>query len=49
MKAFHYNTSTFKKWLEEERTYLQSLQSEPLQETHEIDYYKHLVELNELE
>ncbi|KAF8341848.1 hypothetical protein F5887DRAFT_887753 [Amanita rubescens] len=49
MKTFGYSASTFPKWLEEERAYLQSLPTEPLQETYEMDYYMHLVELNKLE
>lgn len=49
MKTLGYDKSTFRKWLEEERVYLQSLPTEPLQETYEMDYYMHLVELNKHE
>lgn len=49
MKALNCNPSTFSMWLGEERIYLKSLSTEPLQETHEMDYYTQLVQLNKLE
>jgi len=49
MKALKYKESMFHTWLEEERAYLQSLPTDPLQETLEMEYYSCLVELNELE
>lgn len=36
---------TFLKWLEEEKSYLQNLSKEPLQETLEMDYYQQLLSL----
>ncbi|KAG6809366.1 hypothetical protein H0H92_000527 [Tricholoma furcatifolium] len=36
-------THIFHEWLEEERTYLKSLASEPIEETTEMDYYQKLV------
>ncbi|KAF8344672.1 hypothetical protein F5887DRAFT_1062040 [Amanita rubescens] len=49
MKALKYQESVFPTWLDEERTYLQSLSTEPLQETLEMEYYSRLVELNVVE
>ncbi|KAF8338602.1 hypothetical protein F5887DRAFT_920026 [Amanita rubescens] len=49
MKALKCQESVFPKWLDEERAYLQSLSTEPLQETHEMEYYSCLIELNALE
>ncbi|KAJ3558766.1 hypothetical protein NP233_g11436 [Leucocoprinus birnbaumii] len=41
------NPEVFKEWLAEEREHLQGLSKEPIQETLEMDYYLHLVELEE--
>ncbi len=49
MKALKCQESMFPKWLDEERAYLQSLSTEPLQETLEMEYYSRLIELNALE
>jgi hypothetical protein len=37
----------FTEWLEEEHSYLQGLSKEPIQETLEMEYYEHLVELEQ--
>jgi hypothetical protein len=39
----------FEAWLQEERTYLQSLKKEPLEETLQMEYVKALESLSEAE
>jgi hypothetical protein len=39
--------STFEQWLKEEEEYLQSLKTEPVEETLRMDYVKKLVEMHD--
>lgn len=41
--------AVFEEWLEREKTYLQTLSKEPLEETMEMEYYQKLVNLQDAE
>jgi hypothetical protein len=41
--------STFEGWLVEEKAYLQSLASEPVEDTLQMEYCQKLIELNKIE
>ncbi|EIW75170.1 hypothetical protein CONPUDRAFT_66193, partial [Coniophora puteana RWD-64-598 SS2] len=41
------DTAVFKTWLEEERVYLKSLESEPVEETTQMEYWKALVRMQD--
>lgn len=39
----------FWEWLKEEKQYLENLRQEPVEETNEMEYYKQLIKLYDLE
>jgi len=43
------DTDTFRKWLLEEKEYLNGLSKEPIRETLEMEYYQKLVNLRDSE